>query len=90
MWNEGWHVALTAIESLTPADLDRTVYIRREAFLVSEALNRSATHTAYHVGQIVLLAKHFTGHEWTSLSIPKNRSRDYTQGTFKQGIVPKS
>ena len=26
----------------------------REPFLVSEALNRSVTHTAYHVGQIVL------------------------------------
>jgi hypothetical protein len=88
MWNEGWRIALSAIESLTPADLERTVHIRREAFLVPEALNRSVTHTAYHVGQIVLLAKHFAGPKWTSLSIPKNQSRQYAQGTFKQGIVP--
>ena len=88
MWNDGWRIALAAVESLTPADLERTVHIRREAFLVPEALNRSVTHTAYHVGQIVLLAKHFAGPKWTSLSIPKNQSRQYAQGTFKQGIVP--
>ncbi len=88
LWNDGWRVALSAIESLTPADLERTVRIRREPFLVPEALNRSVTHTAYHVGQIVLLAKHFAGPKWKSLSIPKNQSRQHTQGTFKQGIVP--
>ncbi len=87
-WNEGWRVALASIEALTPADLDRTVHIRREPFLVSEALNRSVTHTAYHVGQIVFLAKHLAGSNWKSLSIPKNQSRNYSQGTFKQGIVP--
>ena len=32
-----------------------------------------ADHTAYHVGQIVYLAKHFRGAEWDSLSIPKKR-----------------
>ncbi len=87
-WNEGWSVALAAIEALTPADLDRTVHIRRESFLVPEALNRSVTHTAYHVGQIVFLAKHLAGSNWKSLSIPKNQSRNYSQGTFKQGIIP--
>ena len=40
--------------ALTPADLDRTITIRKEPFLVVEALNRSLAHTAYHVGQIVL------------------------------------
>jgi hypothetical protein len=40
------------------------------------------------VGQIVLLAKHFRGAGWTSLSIPKGRSAELTQGTFKKGIVP--
>jgi hypothetical protein len=88
MWNEGWRVALASLDALTPADLDRTVHVRQEPFLVPEALNRSVTHTAYHVGQLVLLAKHFAGAGWRSLSIPKNQSRDYAQGTFKQGIVP--
>ena len=60
-WNAGWAVTLASVEALTPADLDRTISIRGEAFLVVEALNRSITHTAYHVGQIVTLARHFAG-----------------------------
>lgn len=87
-WETAWAVALGAIDALAPADLDRTVYIRREAFTVVEALNRLATHAAYHVGQIVLLAKHFRGAAWRSLSIPKGRSAELTHGTFKKGIVP--
>ena len=87
-WNQAWAVAMASIEALTPADLERTIHIRGEAFLVAEALNRSVTHTAYHVGQIVLLAKHFAGPTWTSLSIPKGRSADHTKGAFKQGMIP--
>jgi hypothetical protein len=86
-WEAGWAAAVAAIDALTPADLDRTVFIRREAFTVVEALNRSATHTAYHVGQIVLLAKHFRGSAWATLSIPKGRSAE-AKGEFKKGIVP--
>jgi len=74
-WESGWAIALTSIGSLAPADLDRTVAIRGESFLVVEQLNRLAAHAAYHVGQVVFLAKHFAGPNWTSLTIPKARSR---------------
>jgi uncharacterized protein DUF1572 len=87
-WEEGWAIALASIESLTPEDLERTVTIRGEPFHVVEALNRLATHAAYHVGQIVLLAKHFAGPNWKSLSIPKGQSK-HAKGTYKQGIVPR-
>jgi hypothetical protein len=79
---------LHALEALTPADVTRTVTIRGEAFAVIEALNRSAAHAAYHVGQMVLLARHFAGARWTSLSIPKGQSKAYAAGTFKQDIIP--
>jgi hypothetical protein len=73
-WESSWGVALDAVDRLTAEDLDKTIYIRGEAFLVTEALNRLAAHAAYHVGQIVFLAKHFAGSRWHSLSIPRNRS----------------
>jgi Protein of unknown function (DUF1572) len=83
-WNEGWAVAMAALEALTPADLDKTITIRGEAFLVLEALNRSVTHTAYHVGQIVYLARHFASPNWRSLSIPKGKSAEFfSKGDFK-------
>lgn len=88
LWESGWAAALGAVEALTPDDLERTVTIRGEPFLVAEALNRSVTHTAYHVGQIVFLAKHCAGPRWTSLSVPRGRSADYTKGSFKAGIIP--
>ena len=87
-WEDAWAMALASIESLTPDDLERTVTIRGEPFLVVEALSRLSTHAAYHVGQIVLLAKHFAGPSWKSLSIPKGQSKHYARGTFKQGIIP--
>ncbi len=73
-WDEGWTIAMASIEALTPEDLDRTIHIRGEASLVVEALSRSVTHTAYHVGQIVYLARHLAWPDWKSLSIPKGKS----------------
>jgi hypothetical protein len=76
-WNDGWAVVLGAIESLTPQDLERTITIRGEKMLVVDALNRSVTHTAYHVGQIVYVARHLASPNWKSLSIPKGRSAEF-------------
>ena len=86
-WNAGWDAALGAIEALTPADLDRTVRIRGEAFLVVEALNRSLGHTAMHVGQIVLLAKHLAGAGWKNLSVPRGQSQGFAGDYKSKGIA---
>jgi uncharacterized protein DUF1572 len=83
-WESGFSVALATLESLVPGDLTRTVHIRREPFLVVEALNRLVTHLAYHVGQIVYVARHLAGGNWTSLSIPKGQSRQHGIGSFKK------
>ena len=82
-WDEAWTITLDSIEALKPEDIERTVHIRGKAFLVMEALNWTATHTAYHVGQIVYLARHFAAPIWKSLSIPKGKSAQFTQGDFK-------
>src|SRR6476620_1927277 len=49
-WNDAWQIALNSIEALSADDLERTVRIRGDEMLVVEALNRSVTHAAYHVG----------------------------------------
>lgn len=86
MWAEGWAVALASLDALGPDDLGKTITIRGEAFLVIEALNRSVTHTAYHVGQIVYLARHLSAPHWTSLSIPKGKSGELSTGNFKRSL----
>jgi hypothetical protein len=87
-WNGGWTIALASIQALTPEDLHRTITIRGETFAVVEALNRSVGHTAYHVGQIVYLARHFAGDAWHTLSIPKGKSAEAAKGDYKtRGIA---
>lgn len=76
-WDRGWTLVLDTVSSLQPEDLDKTVFVRGEAHSVMEAINRQLTHYAAHVGQIVLLAKHFAGADWKTLSIPKGKSREY-------------
>ena len=73
LWEDGWARTLNAVSTLTAADLSKSVRIRGEAHSVIEAINRQLTHYAAHVGQIVLLAKHFTGSDWQTLSIPRKR-----------------
>jgi hypothetical protein len=60
-WAEGWRLNEEALAPLADADLARTVTIRGEPLTVAQALHRALAHTAYHVGQIVLLAKHASG-----------------------------
>jgi len=49
------------------------VTIRGQEHSVMQAVNRQIAHYAYHVGQIAMLAKHFRGEAWRSLSIPRKR-----------------
>src|SRR5205814_2974189 len=70
-WEDGWKRVFDAIEQLAPEDLSRVIYIRGQEHTVLQAINRQMMHYAYHVGQIVFLAKHFRGAQWKSLSIPK-------------------
>jgi hypothetical protein len=83
-WNDAWEIAMKSIEALSADDLERTVRIRSEELLVVEALNRSVTHAAYHVGQIVYLARHFASSNWKTLSIPKRRSAEAGVGSVKR------
>jgi uncharacterized damage-inducible protein DinB len=76
-WERGWKSVFDALEPLRPEDLEKKITIRREEHTIVQAINRQLTHYAYHVGQIVFLAKHFRSTEWKSLSVPRNRSADF-------------
>ena len=62
---------------LADDDLSAAIIIRGVPFRVDEALLRSLAHVAYHVGQIVILAKSLRGDEWEHLSIPPGQSEAY-------------
>ena len=78
-WESSWQTLFDSVEPLTVEDFSRTVTIRGEPHTVVEALNRQLMHYAFHIGQIVMLAKHFKSVDWQTLSVPKNRSADFNQ-----------
>ena len=73
-WEKNWQVVFDALGALSGDDLTREVTIRGEPHTVLRAINRQVAHYAYHVGQIVFLAKHWKGSEWKTLSVPKGQS----------------
>jgi len=72
-WEDGWRRLLEVLEALDADDLGRRVTLRGEEMAALEAIDRALVHYSYHVGQIVLLAKHLRREEWRSLSIPRRR-----------------
>ena len=70
-WNKGWKCFFDTLDSLSVADLVKTVHIRNEPLFVVDAINRQLAHYPHHVGQILYIGKILKGKEWTSLSIPK-------------------
>jgi Protein of unknown function (DUF1572) len=90
VWEEAWTIVFAALESLTPEDVLRTVTIRGEPHTVLQAVNRQMAHYAYHIGQLVFLAKYFRSNDWKSLSIPRGKSQEFKPmaGKFDRGVQP--
>ena len=72
-WESGWTRLFASLDALRPDDLLREVRVRGEALPALAQLDRQMTHHAYHVGQIVFLAKHLRSSEWQNLSMPRRR-----------------
>jgi hypothetical protein len=83
-WKRGWDVLFDQLDRLTDADLEATVTVRGQSLRIDEALHRSLAHAAYHVGQIVYLAKSFRGDDWRTLSIPKGKSEEYNRNATRE------
>lgn len=79
LWEKGWGTLFDTLASLSSGDLGRTVLIRSEPHTVTRALLRSLAHVAYHVGQIVLLARHRQGAGWQTLTVPRGKSEEFNR-----------
>jgi hypothetical protein len=79
VWEDGWTHVFQTLESLSEADLERRVTIRGEAHSVMQAINRQLAHYPYHIGQIVMFAKHLAHDHWRSLSVARNQSAEFNR-----------
>ena len=87
-WEQGWAVLFATLEGLTDDDLTRTITIRGEGQTVLAALARQLGHYAGHAYQIVLLAKHLQGPDWTTLSIARGQSSAYNTDALRNAARP--
>ncbi len=81
-WGAGWAPVESLLASCTDADLGRGLTIRGEPHTLALALTRSLSHTAYHCGQIVQMARVFasrSGAAWETLTIPRGGSGAFNQ-----------
>lgn len=77
IWEKGWKVLFSALDSLKEEDLLKNITIRGESHLVMDAIERQMAHYSYHVGQIVYIGKLLKNEEWESLSIPRGKSDEF-------------
>jgi Protein of unknown function (DUF1572) len=73
IWERGWSVVFAVMKELSEADLQRIVHIKQKPLTVMQAIVHQIAHYAYHVGQIVHIAKTLKEHRFESLSIPKKK-----------------
>lgn len=78
-WARGWNCLFGTLESLSEEDVEKTVHIRGVPHSVPLALECSLGHTCYHIGQIVQVARHHAGDDWTTLTIPRGGSAEYNR-----------
>ena len=78
-WERGWQHTLGALDALEADDLGRSVAIRGESHTVVQAIQRQLSHYAYHVGQIVQLARSRAGDDWRALTIPRGASEEFNK-----------
>ena len=76
-WERGWNALWGALDSVSAGDLLRTVKIRGEPHTVVQALLRQVAHQSMHAGQVIILAKHYAGAKWETLSIPRGKSKEF-------------
>lgn len=77
LWEAGWQVLFVTLQKLTAEDVLSLVKIRGESHTVLQAIQRQVSHYGYHVGQIVLLCKHWANHDWQTLSIARGQSKQF-------------
>ena len=84
-WEEGWKCLFDTLHTLTTDDLQKIVYIRNMGQTAEDAIIRQLAHYAYHVGQIVYLARLLNDGDWVSLTIPKGQSDTYNKEKAEPG-----
>jgi len=83
-WDKGWERVEDTLDDIHDDDLETTIYIRNMGCTLHDAIIRQLSHYSYHIGQIVFIARMLKKEGFTSLSIPKGKSKEYNQKRFSK------
>ena len=75
----GWRALQAAFDDISIGDLGHKIQIRGEDHTIAQALDRSVSHVAYHIGQIALLARLVHEGEWQWLTIAPGKSEQHNE-----------
>ena len=84
-WEQGWTCLFDTLSGLKPDELTKTVTIRGEPHSVPLAIHRSMAHCAYHIGQIIMIARILAGDDWETITIPRGESKSYNKAVWGKG-----
>src|SRR5262249_10303219 len=76
-WEAGWGALFETLESLAEDDLLKRITIRGEGHMVMQAIHRALTHSAYHAGQVLYVARLVRVGDWRWVTIPPGQSREF-------------
>jgi hypothetical protein len=81
-WETGWQEVFHSLATVRPQDLLKTITIRAQPHTVLGAIERQVDHYAYHVGQVIFLAKHLKSEQWQTLSVARGHSKMFNEKMF--------
>ena len=81
-FDQGWSRLAVAAEQFRRLDSSTEITIRGESHSLPQAMARSITHVAYHVGQIVLIARMVHEGDWKWLTIAPGQSDAHNKTTW--------
>jgi len=84
-WIRAWEVVENELSQISEENMGDIIYIRNGGHTILEAFYRQSNHLAYHTGQIVHQGKILEKENFTSLSIPKGKSKEFNQISFGKG-----
>jgi len=76
-FDEGWQALISALDSINEENIEDRITIRGKEHSIPQAIERSVTHLAYHVGQIVMIARTVHQGEWRWLTIAPGGSGEH-------------
>ena len=81
-FESGWSALTSALDSIDEANVTTQITIRGESHTVPQAIERSITHLAYHVGQIAIIARLVHEGSWQWQTIAPGKSKDHNDSTW--------